>query len=228
MKVSELFEASTPMRAWNGKLTRIDKLMSWMYDKDILTKTEKAEKDKVFRAYYRYYNDGDLPGFAKALGLSNKKWDEAKLKVALENYLEVFIKKILGKYLPKVSRGDFRLDQFIKDISAVISSAEDGDVSGFITYWVKQVKISDDEVVLKQMISDLSERYDVLKNQVNEIDPSSKSYIMSKRIEDLGSKSTKEIRASWKYVKDTMSGIAVLLRNLQKAALDAKKQNLES
>lgn len=50
-----LSEASKAQRAWNGKLKNVDALMAWLYDKDILTKTEKAQKDKIFNAYYRFY-----------------------------------------------------------------------------------------------------------------------------------------------------------------------------
>ena len=57
----EMFLEAEPLRAWNNKLKSIDDLMSWMYDKDILNKGEKSDKDRIFRQYYRYYNDGDFP-----------------------------------------------------------------------------------------------------------------------------------------------------------------------
>lgn len=87
-------------RAWNGNLKNIDKLLWWMYEVDILNKTEKAEKDRVFRSYYRYYNDGDIPrGY---LGESDDT-----IQIQLEFKIERYIKKILKKYKNKINHKEF-------------------------------------------------------------------------------------------------------------------------
>ena len=49
-----LSEAKTG-RANRGRLENIDKLLSWMYTKDILNKGEKSKKDTLFYQYYRFY-----------------------------------------------------------------------------------------------------------------------------------------------------------------------------
>ena len=92
-----LHEASHAGRAWSGKIKNIDNLLSWMYDKGILNKTEQAEKDRTFRQYYRYYNDGDIP--------QGMRFDsEEKIELAIEQKVEEFIKKILAKYTGKYDR----------------------------------------------------------------------------------------------------------------------------
>jgi hypothetical protein len=78
-----LHEASHAGRAWSGKIKNIDNLMSWMYDKGIINKGEQAEKDRVFREYYRYYNDGDTPRGLS--GMSDK---------GIEEYIEKIRQKI--------------------------------------------------------------------------------------------------------------------------------------
>ena len=216
------------MRAWDGKLAKVDKLLAWMYDKDILTAGEKRDKDRIFNAYYRYYNDGDLPSFLKSRGLTNKKWDKARVQQDLEEYLEAFMKKILSKYLPKIDRSEFRLDTFIKDMDTVIDVASRADAHALINYWIKTVKLSDDEVLLKKMVAELKDEYDDLLKMANDIDPGSYNTVMSYRMDKLAEqgKVTKELRAQWKVVKDMMAGITTLLKNLQTAAMNAKKQNI--
>ena len=90
---SFLNEASYSGRAWSGKLSNIDNLLSWMYDKGILNKSEQGEKDRKFREYYRWYNDGDRPS-----GLTGS---DADIESYLERSIDDFIKKVLTKYAGK-------------------------------------------------------------------------------------------------------------------------------
>jgi len=91
-------------RGWSNKLDRIDSLIGWMYDEDILNMTEKKKKDTVFYSYYRYYNDGDIPG-----GLG--RYNAAR---GIEERLNKFISHILTKYKGKYSRQDFYAAQQAK------------------------------------------------------------------------------------------------------------------
>lgn len=97
-------------RAWNNKLRNINRLLWWLYDNDILTKTEQRQKDKVFRQYYRYHNDGDFP---RALSQTTKLWrlsPKTEIAEQLELYVENFIKELLVKYWSKIDRQVFWSD----------------------------------------------------------------------------------------------------------------------
>ena len=161
-----LNEVSKPRRGWSGKLSRIDALLAWMYDKGILTKGEKAEKDKIFRQYYRYYNDGDLPGAMRKQGHSlikkgkySKGMDQDG-EEALEKYLEAFIKKILGKYMSKIDRSEFRIDKAIGDLTTAKRVASDGYHKDVVKYWIDKVKIKDEGGQLANLVSSLENAND--------------------------------------------------------------------
>jgi len=184
MLLKELFtlnEASTPRRAWNGKLKNIDALMSWMYSKGILTATEQKQKDKVFSQYYRYYNDGDIPAALKVKGISKMdvKYTPDKVEKELEEYLETFIKKILGKYLPKIDRVEFKYDNAIKDLKVVKDVAENDDAYGLLTYWLKKTKIPDDNAELAGLVSELDVIYKKLRKQVDAANPKGSNTVLS-------------------------------------------------
>lgn len=181
MKIHEILnEASTPGRGWSGKIKKIDSILSWMYDQNILTATEKKKKDSVFRQYYRYYNDGDFPTALKVKGIS--KWSGEKVvETALEKYLETFIKEMLAKYLPKVNRREFRLDTVIKELSVVRDVADREDAHGLLGYWLKKTKINDEEGILAEFTEELKKSYEVLKKALDEVDPDRSNNVISYR-----------------------------------------------
>lgn len=218
-----LEEASTPRRAWEGKLKKIDKLLAWMYDKDILTKGEKAKKDSIFRAYYRYYNDGDLPAALKLQGM-NKYSLSTEKETALEKYLEDFIKMILAKYLPKVDRAEFQLDDIIDSLKTPIDVSESYDAHSLLTYWIKKVKVSDD-TELKGMLEDVQAKYDALKTAANEASPKSLNTTMSYRVEKMKEEGTwnKQLDKQWDALKASMDPVTAFLKNLLASAKDLKK-----
>lgn len=226
MLLNELLtEASTPQRAWDGKLKKIDALLAWMYDKDILTKTEKAKKDTVFRAYYRYYNDGDIP---KGISGVNRHTPKEEVAKALEAYLETFIKSILSKYLPRVDRTEFHVDKLVSDLASVISVSSSHDAHGLLTYWLKTVKINDPESVLKQLVDTLKEQYAAVKNAADAADPKSENTVMSYRADKMkdAGKWNKSLEKAWNAAKGTMDEITEFLKNLQSSVKDLKKQKV--
>lgn len=228
MLIKELLtEASVPRRAWDGKLKKVDALLSWMYDKDILNKGEKAKKDQIFRAYYRFYNDGDMPSALKMKGLSRYS-DKKEVEMALEKYLEDFIKSTLTKYLPKVDRTDFRLDKAIKDLNTVIDVSSRNDAHGLLTYWLKTVKLNDEDSALKAMVDTLDAQYKALKEEANEVDPDSYNTTMSYRMEKMKEtkKWNKSLQKKWDDLTVTMAGITQFLKNVQTSIKDVKKQRL--
>ncbi len=230
MLIKELLtEASVPRRAWDGKLKRIDDLLAWMYDKDILNKGEKAKKDQIFNAYYRYYNDGDMPAALKIRGLS-KYSNEKEVETALEKYLEDFMKSILKKYLPKVDRTEFRLTTAIDGLNTVIDVASRNDAHGLLTYWLKTVKLNDEDSALKAMVDTLDAQYKALKEEANEVDPDSYNKVMSFRMEDMkeAKKWNKSLQKKWDALTVTMAGITQFLKNVQSSLKDLKKQHLVS
>lgn len=226
-KIQEIVaEASHPARAWSGKIKKIDQLLMWMYEKDILTKGEKAEKDKIFHAYYRYYNDGDQPRALQNKGIS--KHDPERTEAELEKYLEVFIKKVLAKYLPKIDRAEFRADTTIKALSTVITQAEDHDVHGLLTYWLKKVKLGDDEKI-KECIDSLQKCYDELVKAANEAAPESSNTTMKYRrtkMKEAG-KWNSSLEKMWNDCQHDMDDISSFLKNLKRSVERLKEADSE-
>lgn len=156
-----LHEASHAGRAWSGKIGNIDNLLSWMYDKGILNKTEQAEKDRTFRQYYRYYNDGDIPQGLR--GLSDEK-----IELHIEQKVEEFIKKILAKYTGKYDRRDFRVDTLLGDLYTLqnIVGGHDGgkmepDPHGLLNYWGKKINTGNSD--FEKMLGELQPMYDAAR-----------------------------------------------------------------
>jgi hypothetical protein len=166
---STLHEASFSGRAWSGKIGNIDNLMSWMYDKGILNKGEQDEKDRKFREYYRWYNDGDKPR-----GVYGK---DEEIEAYLEKSIEEFIKKVLAKYTGKYDRRDFRIDTLLGDLKTLENivaghTAQDGqrgepDPYGLLNYWGKKINTNDSE--FEKMLGELRPLYDDAKKTANDI-----------------------------------------------------------
>jgi len=163
-----LYEASHAGRAWSGKIKNIDNLMSWMYDKGILNKGEQDEKDRKFREYYRWYNDGDTPS-----GVYGK---DEEIEAYLEKSIEGFIKKVLAKYTGKYDRRDFRIDTLLSDLKTLENivaghTAQDGqrgepDPHGLLNYWGKKINTNDSE--FEKMLGELRPLYDTIDKAAND------------------------------------------------------------
>lgn len=236
-----LSEASKAQRAWNGKLKKVDALMAWLYDKDILTKAEKAQKDKIFYAYYRFYNDGDIP---KALQLKGfhmikrktgpKAYDYTRdpshgTEEALEEYLDKFIKSILTKYLPKIDRTDFRLDKAIKDLETVIKICGQYDPHGILTYWIKTVKMDpESNPKLEALVAKLQKQYDSIKAAADKASPKTSNTTMSYRKEKMKEESTwnDAMEKQWVTLTETMDEITEFLKNIQEGIKKLKQSRL--
>lgn len=226
MKVQELFEAKA-RRAWEGNLKKIDELFSWMYDRNILTATEKKKKDTVFRQYYRYYNDGDYPAGLKTSGVS--KWDgKAKVEAALEEYLEKFVKEILTKYLPKIDRTEFRIDNLLKELKTLKSVASRADAYALLNYWLKKVKIGDSTGELKTLVSKLEKTYAAAEAAFNKANPAGSNTTMSYRVQDMDKAGTMtpELRKHWLAVKTDCAAIENFIDDLSAATSKLKKEKL--
>lgn len=163
--------ASFAGRAWSGKLENLDSLFSWMYDKGILNKTDKAKKDSIFRQYYRYYNDGDFPsGLVKAKDI--KRWDTKEdIEKGLEEYIEDFMKSILAKYAGKYDRRDFHFDKLLGQLYQLQRSLvnddvnqdewrkgdHDNDINSFMYFYKKLGKVDHPE--FDKLVNDLEKAY---------------------------------------------------------------------
>lgn len=166
--------------AWNGKIERIVSLLNWMHDKDILSKSEKAEKDKVFRSYYRYYNDGDFPRALSAKGLS-KYSPKEEVEIALEEYINSFIKKILSKYAGKYSKKEFRFDQLNSQIDYALKNCDIDDQYFSPTqllYWVNYIPNKDEELV--DLIYDLDVATKKLNADMKDVESKNSDIISQK------------------------------------------------
>ena len=97
-------------RCWGNGLKRLDGLMSYMYDREILGKVDRYYKDTKFYRYYRYYNDGDFPRGLK--GIRKYASSDTEVAEALERDVTDFMKRVLKKYKGKINRKDFRNSEF--------------------------------------------------------------------------------------------------------------------
>lgn len=224
-----LNEAAHPRRAWNGKLEKIDKLLAWMYNKNILSKGDQKRKDSIFNAYYRYYNDGDFPRILSTRGF-NKYQDETKIETALENIIDEFLKEMLTKYLPKVDRTTYRLDQTLKVIDDAIRWANDAD-DLYLTRFADRLKLGDDSLV-KLFLEKLSKESIDLKEVLNTVSPNTKGYITGYRIEQMKEdpmkygKITSDIAAKHDSVVKLCKKIALLLTHLKETVEKVRDQRL--
>lgn len=222
--IEQLDEAKA-RRAWGNKLKKIDQLMWWMYDKGILTKTEQKKKDSVFHQYYRYYNDGDMPAALKTKGYS--KWDNPKrVETALEEYLEGFIKQMLGKYLPRVDRAEFRTDMLVKNMKTVKDVADRSDAYGLLTYWLKKTKISDADGSLKGIVDSLQKSYDAAKTAFDKVHPASSNTVISYRKDKMVEAGVwdKSFDKLWDAVVKDCSAVSAFVQNIIDGATKLKAE----
>lgn len=231
MSFKEYLNEAKAMRAWGGKLKQVDKLLSWMYDKDILNKGEKSKKDSLFNQYYRYYNDGDFPrGLKDEQGYVLSKYSHAEtIQKSLEAKIEDFIKKVLAKYMDKIDRKDFRIDQGLADITTVIDVASRFDVHALTKYWHKNVKDAD----TLAMIKDLETKYDQLQTITKTANDSHKwekefgnpqntTMVFRKdKMKEAGIWSS-EMETMWKSIQADMIKITTKLKNIKSALEELK------
>ena len=166
--------------AWNGKIRHIENLLNWMYDKDILSKTEKKEKDKIFHAYYRYYNDGDFPRILLSKGI-NKYSTDNEIEIALEEYLNDFIKKILSKYAGKYSKKEFRYDQLNSQINNALRFCDIDDEyfdPSSLLHLMNYIPNKDNELV--ELIYNLETESNKLKMNMKDVESKNSDMIRQK------------------------------------------------
>jgi len=207
-------------RAWNGGLKNIDELMAWMYDKDILNKTDKNKKDSIFRQYYRFYNDGDAPrGVLRKYGVS--MYDRDAVETKLEEYLNEYISAMLKKYCKKVNRKLFYVDRKLSKLNTVLRVTEEFEVHGLVTYWKKDIE---NATIVSFIENFLEVRYNDLRTKLTAKFPEdanrSFSYIFRTH------KVTPELEAEWLEIKKIMLGIAMDLK-VEKAKLEMKRALIE-
>jgi len=243
---SFLNEASFPGRAWSGKIKNIDDLLSWMYDKGVLTKAEQAEKDRKFREYYRWYNDGDTPR-----GLNGMS--DAKIEEYLERSVEDFIKTVLSKYAGKYDRRSFQFDKLLSEYYTLQNNIKfdpsasrpreksddvfDYNISSFLYFYEKLGKVDPefDKLVadLKKQYEDFTKTADKAITDYRKEHPEIKSYegpdtnrIFGAKIKALNDAGimTPEIEKKVEAVCATCDKLYVILGNVIEATTKAKTE----
>lgn len=223
LKHKEFVNEAKSRRAWEGKIEQIDNLLAWMYEQDILNKGEKSKKDTIFRQYYRYYNDGDFPRALANKGYS--KYDsQEKIELALEEYLETFIKSILSKYLPKINREQFRYDNFLNELNQLISIVEHYDIHGFVTYWSKETTIDDEEYQkhltrLRDLNTTLEDAFADFFPEYNNVTKG----VAIRKLRSAGTEIPQEILSIWQEVQDSMDSVAAIIYKLIRVTKRAKE-----
>ena len=238
---SFLNEASFAGRAWSGNLQNIDDLLSWMYDKGILTKAEQATKDSKFREYYRWYNDGDYPSGLKGMS-------DAKVEEYLEKSVEDFIKGVLAKYAGKYDRQSFHFDKLLSQYYTIQGNLKaspsmgrdkifDYDINAFIYFYDKLGKVEPefDKLVvdLKKQFQDFSKDADKAIEDYRKANPEMKGYegpntnrIFNAKIEDMKTAGilTPAIEKKAEVIRATCDKLYVILANVIEATIKAKTQ----
>lgn len=219
-----LIEATKSRRFWEGRLKEIAKLLSWMYNKDILTKTEKKKQDLIFSQYYSYYNDGNFPKALELRGISEHD-ARKKIEAALEEYLEGFIKEILSKYLAKVDRTHFRYDKALEDVDIVIDQLK-GYNPYSVDYWMKEADLDKDDKVLK-LASELSTLYTKFKKMTKFLGYTRYTFTYAiDQIKQKGKWNT-ELQKMSQEIKGKMDDLLVVLVNTKLAIEKAKRIHQE-
>ena len=139
-----LQEASYAGRGWAGKLSKINSLINWMDEKNILSPFESHEWDAIKDRYYRWYNDGERDG-------------ETNTAEYREYDLEQFIKKVLAKYRGKYDRADFRFDTAIAKLDDLIDFYGCQEKFYAISELIKKIKetLNTDAKEVKEIITNL-------------------------------------------------------------------------
>jgi hypothetical protein len=233
-----LNEASAAGRAWSGKLANLDNLFSWMYSKGILSKGEKAEKDKIFNQYYRWYNDGDFPPSLRAKGFSKWMGDD-KIEQALESLIEEFMKKILNKYTGKYDRREFHIDTLLGDLNTlenIVAGYENRDGSagrgepdpyGLLNYWGKKINTGDSE--FEKLLGELGPLYKDVDESTNKAFAAAGEYnsgntTIAWRRQHAKDKGfwTGDLEKKYQKMKDHMLRMHEILKNVVEATQRAK------
>lgn len=208
-------------RAWTGRLDNVSDLLSWMYDEDILNKSEKAEKDRIFRAYYRYHNDGDIPrGFKYASFNATEEH--------LETKVNEFISKILTKKHGKYDRRAFRKQRTNENLEHLARQASELECHSLFTYFATKYRIKGQTAYDYFDMVPEHELYNALNMQVNEqiesLDQSHlKSYdriktnhILSYKIRQLQEAVHKLPKETTEMLTDLNDMLTVLVKDIEK------------
>ena len=194
-------------RAWNHGLENTNGLLSWMYDKEILNKGDRAKKDSIFRQYYRYYNDGDAPrGVLRKYGVSmyQKTLVEQKLELYVNDYIASMLKKYAGKY----DRKDFYLSRKITTLKELLHSVENSDA--YVTlYWAEKTKHANVIAQAKQ----IDIHYKIVRGTFNQSNPDSESLTLSWAMNQEGAVVTEFFKESYQTLTEAMIDFAVSIKH---------------
>jgi len=104
-------ELNLVLRGWEGKLTRINKLLSKARDRGVFNKTDIAKYDALIRRYYRLHNDGDIPRTKEVKNAIKFYYNEGirytdyqVSSVILENELTETFSYLLEKYRTQLNK----------------------------------------------------------------------------------------------------------------------------
>ena len=236
--------AAKPGRAWEGKLSKIDSLLSWMYNKNILSPREKQIKDSLFRSYYRYYNDGDFPARLRKYDL-HKYSNPKQIEETLEQEVEEFITKILSKYAGTYDRSEFNYDMLINKIKNAIYYTNLHKnyfcLDSFKGY-VKIVKSLSNDDEIKSYLEELNQLENKFKNDVEaavnnnedkitdeyERERKLQNYVFSATIEKLKKYGlwNEELQADYAQIAKIIIKVRSKLQNVLTAAEEARSLKL--
>jgi len=124
------------MRAWANRLDQLNGFANYLDEKGFLNKGESNEKATIFRAYYRFYNDGDYPhGY--------KFQSRQVVQEYLENRLEKFMKKIIKKNMTPAIRTGVRRAKLKDTIDTITTyTTVDSTSPTMVAVFAKKLPIS--------------------------------------------------------------------------------------
>ena len=218
-------------RAWNNRLNNINELLSWMYEENILNKTLKAKKDRIFRTYYRYYNDGDIPKGYKGV---DKVWTEKYL----ENIVNELIAEILRKTHGKYDRKDFRNSRKLQQLNTLDRQARDFDCHSLFTYFSKKIKVKGQTAyeyfgmnLEHAMYNVLDKKINVIINRLDQSDVEyfnriESNFVICYRIEQLEKRGENLITPEVRYAIEELESALYVLRTSIDAEIEEIKVDL--
>jgi len=220
-KFTDVLNEAKVGRAWEGKLARIEKLIQYMDDNNLLSKGDSSKFESVARRYNRWYNDGDIPkgsGISKDELQYNQKSASERIDQYLEELLEDTLRTILSKKLKKVDRTDFRYSEKIKNLELIKNMVAHSSYFPDNSLAFKVISDTDLQVKLKEIhnlgqkvVRSLSDRLDMIPTyEIN-------TYIdeLQARGEKLSSDESKLIKKIDKLRAEVISEISALINTIE-------------
>ena len=160
----------------------------------------------------------------------SKYQNPQRIEEALEAAIDEFLKQMLTKYLPKVDRTVYRMDQTLKTIDQLTRIANDVDPYA-LEVFSKDLKLEDDSLLV-MFLDKLFEESKDLNEELDKVSPNTQGYSTKYRIAYMKEdpmqygKITPEITTKWESITKLCKKIAMLLGYMKETVEKVRDQRL--